>query len=200
MLIVLAAIAIIMLLYVIQMDTLFQPTLPSAPATIEKQPWADEHLLIPAEKTVKKPKAPKPLLTERFEIAGPAERAGQPRGQVQIILDTDGRVKAAWATEYSSEGKTHKINAEMAGNVNVKMDYQNANGQDETRLFFIAKGPYEHQTSAYGSATYISQEKGTAWLTGWLMPDRTAEGFVTITTDQKWSAEFAFEASHRNPD
>jgi hypothetical protein len=81
----------------------------------------------------------------------------------------------------------------MAGNVSVKMDYEDKTGTDETRLFFIGKGDYVHLTSVPEAEP--TREKGTVYLIGWLKPDRSAEGFVTITTDQKWSAEFAFKAA-----
>ncbi|MCE5184765.1 MAG: hypothetical protein LLF76_01400 [Planctomycetaceae bacterium] len=192
LLIVLAAIAIMMLVYVIQMDTLFRPAPSHRPVEMQRQPWAHENLLIPAEKTVKKPKAPKPLLTEPFEIAGDALRSGEPRGQVKVAFDTGGRIEATWQCQYASDGKTHQFSAQTAGNVNTKLTYEDANGADKTRLFFFSKGDYVHVTQTPETGT--TRETGTAYVLGWLRPDRTAEGFVTITTDQKWSAEFAFQA------
>jgi hypothetical protein len=193
LLIIVVAIALMMLLYVLQMDTLFAPAKESKPVEMEKRPWAYEHFLIPPDKTVKKPKAPRPLLTEPFRIAGPAERNGQPRGQVKIAFDTDGRLTAEWHCDYASDDKTHSFTSQMAGNVSVKMDYEDKTGTDETRLFFIGKGDYVHLTSVPEAEP--TREKGTVYLIGWLKPDRSAEGFVTITTDQKWSAEFAFKAA-----
>jgi hypothetical protein len=188
-------VAIMLLLYVVQMDTLFAPSGPSAPAEIQQRPWAYEHLLVPAEKTVKKPKAPRPLLTEDFVIAGPAEREGQPRGQVGVMFGTDGRIQADWQADFDAGGKRHQFSSpQIAGNISVKMAYEDQNGRDKTRLFFIAKGPYEHVTTVEGTEQ-TSREKGTAWVTGWLRPDRSADGFVTITTDQAWSMEFAFNAA-----
>lgn len=192
LLIVLAAIAIMMLLYFVQMDTLFEPSIPTAPAEIEKRPWTYENLLVPAGKTLKKPKAPKPLLTEPFELSGSAERNSQPRGQVKIAFDTDGRIMATWQTEYAGDGKTHAITTQMTGNVSTKMTYEADGRKDETRLFFIAKGQYVHLTE---TQTGTTREQGDAYAIGWLAPDRTAEGFVTITTDQTWSMEFAFTAA-----
>lgn len=193
LLIVMIAVVIMLLLYVVQMDTLFAPSKQSAPATIQQRPWAYEHLLVPADKTVKKPKAPRPLLTEDFVIAGSAHREGQPRGQVRIAFDTDGRIKAEWQADFEIEGKRHRYAApQVTGNISVKMAYEDQNGPDETRLFYIAGGPYEHTAT---TADYTTQEKGTAWMIGWLRPDRTAEGYVTITTDEAWSAAFAYTAA-----
>jgi hypothetical protein len=146
---------------------------------------AYEHFLIPPDKTVKKPKAPRPLLTESFRIAGSAERSGQPRGQVKIAFDTDGRLHADWQCSYTSDDKPHSFTSQMAGNVCVKMDYEDKTGTDETRLFFFGKGNYVHFTAV--PETETTRENGTVYLIGWLKPDRSAEGPVTITTDQKWS-------------
>jgi len=193
LLIVMIAVAIAMLLYAIQMGTLFDPAGETAPAEIQERPWAWEHLLADADKTVKKPKAPRPLLTEEFAVGGSAQRTGQPRGQVRLTFGTDGRIAGTWQARFELEGKGHRFSAPaMAGNVSVKMAYEDQNGTDKTRLFFIAKGPYEHVTAAGETA---SREKGTAWITGWLRPDRTAEGYVTVTTDETWAMAFAFTAA-----
>lgn len=193
MLVIVIALAIVMLLYVIQMDTLFGPQMPAKPEQIQERPWIHENLLLPAEETVKKPKAPKPLLTEDFQLAGQADRNGQPRGQVTLSFSMDGRLKTDWQCEYTADGTTHQLASQTAGNVAVKMAYEDEQGPDETRLFFISKGDYVHTKSTPETAAI--REKGTAWVIGWLRPDRTADGFVTITTDRKWSIAFAFKAA-----
>ena len=51
-LIVLVAVVILMLLYFVQIDTLFGPSLPSEPAGIEEHPWVLEELLIAEDQPI----------------------------------------------------------------------------------------------------------------------------------------------------
>ncbi|MHC5088974.1 MAG: hypothetical protein ACYSOT_05130, partial [Planctomycetota bacterium] len=141
-LIVLVAVVILMLLYFVQIDTLFGPSLPSEPAGIEEHPWVLEELLIAEDQPVKLPRRPKPELNERFSVAAAVVRNGADRGTVTVAFDTDGRIQAAWDCVYKQSEIDYRVNAETQGNINVKRTWQDDNGKDKSRLFFIAKGRY----------------------------------------------------------
>ncbi|MBL7214629.1 MAG: hypothetical protein ISS71_03005 [Phycisphaerae bacterium] len=191
-LIVLIAVAILLLLYATQMKTLFVPNVPKQPTGIEQRPWLLEDYLVAENESVKLPRSPKPQISEAFALNGRVTRDNAERGTVVIHFDTDGRIRATWTSEYTSNEQTHALTAEMDGNINVKQTYEDPNGKDKSRLFFIAKGPYLKKAAAV--KTSIAEEKGTAWLIGWLKPDHTADGYITITTDRKWSAVYELTA------
>jgi hypothetical protein len=190
-LIVLVAVAILMLLYFVQIDTFFGSGLPSQPAGIEQHPWVLGDLLVPEGQDVKLPRSPKPGLNEPFSVSAPVRRNETDRGRVTVRFDTNGRISGQWQCSYEQTGQTYQINASMNGNVWVKRTYQDAQGKDKSRLFFIARGGYT-KTPLHSTAEDFGGEKGQCWLTGWLRPDHSVQGHVTLTTDETWAAAYAF--------
>lgn len=196
-LVVLIAVAILMILYAVQMRALFVGNGPKTPTGIEQRPWQLEELLVGEGESVKLPRPPKPQFAEALDVAGQVTRDGDERGTVNIHFDTDGRVQATWKSSYKHNEQTISLNAEMKGNINVKQTYEDTDGKDKSRLFFIAQGPYLKQTLDPTAA--VNDEKGTAWLIGWLHSDHHAEGHLTLTTDQKWSAVYDWTAPPVEP-
>lgn len=193
MLMVLVVVVIIMLLYFVQIDTLFGPGLPSEPKGIEKHPWVLEELLIGEDQTVKLPRSPKPILRDPFTYSIPVHLDDADRGTTEITFETNGRVRCRWECTYTSADVEYRIEAAMNGNVYTKRTYSDENGKDKSRLFFIAKGHYT-KTPVQGDVTADEMaelgEKGTSWLTGWLKPDLALEGHITITTDRQWAGVY----------
>ena len=190
LLIVLIAVAIILLLYAVQMRTLFGPGLPTQPIGAEERPWQLKKFLVAEGGHIKLPRSPKIKLSKPLTISADVIRNEAARGTTTITFNADGRISAVWDCHYAYDEKILAISAEMVGNIHVKQMYEDENGRDESRLFFIAKGTYLKTTTTTAIGT--TKEKGTAWLLGWLRPDGSIEGHVTITTDQTWSAAYEF--------
>ncbi len=189
LLLVLVAVAIILVLMAVQMRTLFIPQGASPlPTGIEHYPWRLDEFLVAEGETIKLPRSPKPTLDEAVSLNAAVSRDGLPRGNVSITFGTDGRIQAAWESQYESSGKSHTITAEMTGNIVVKKTYTDDNGKDKSRLFLVAKGRYQKQ--AMSAETTSSPEKGDAWLSGWLKPDLTAEGHISIGQNTDWTAVY----------
>ena len=191
-LIVLVAVAIMMLLYFVQIDTLFGPGLPSEPAGIEKHPWVLEELLVPDGEDIKLPRRPKLELEEPFSITAPVSRNKAGRGEVTVVFNTDRRIGANWQCTYEQAGMVYRVDAQINGNIHVKRTYQDEAGKDKSRLFFIARGRYTK--TPQGETAGTGGEKGAAWLTGWIGSDHRIQGHVTLTTNQQWAAAYAFES------
>ena len=190
-LLVLVAVAILMFLYLVQIDTLFGPGFPRERAGIEEHPWILEELLIPDGEDIKLPQRPKLELEESFDITAPVTRNDAERGEISFAFNTDGRIGANWQCIYDQAGADYRIDAQINGNIHVKRTYQDEAGKDKSRLFFIARGRYTK--TPLGETAGAGGEKGTAWLTGWIAADRRIQGHVTLTTDQQWAAAYAFE-------
>jgi len=196
----LIVIAIAMLIYFLEAKAIFGPGRKYAnrPVKPEDHPWQMEDLLVPEDQIVPVPKKGQPELLEPVILTASVQRNKAPRGSVKITFGKDCRVNAVWFTQYEYEKKICSLQAQMKGNVVPSKVYSDANGQeDKTRLFFIAKGPYSQITQ---TADNLSQtEEGTAYIIGWLRPDNTADGTITITTDQSWSALYPFQTVSKNP-
>jgi hypothetical protein len=191
-LIVLVAVAILMLLYFVQIDTLFGPGPSYKPAGIEEHPWVLEELLVPDGEEIKLPGRRQLQLNEPFSITAPVSRNDAERGKIAVAFNTEGRIGANWQCIYEQAGADYRVDAQMNGNIHVKRTYQDEAGKDKSRLFFIARGRYTK--TPLGETAGTGGEKGAAWLTGWIGPDRRIQGHVTLTTDQQWAAAYAFES------
>ena len=191
-LMVLVVVVIIMLLYFVQMDALFGPHLPTQPVGIEQRPWLLKELLVAEGEEIKMPRSPKIELNEPFETAASVSRDGQKRGDVKVTFDTDGRMISTWDCAYIHGDRNFTINAQMTGNIDSKQTFENAQGnKDKTKLFFIAKGTYTKTTTDPQTGT--NSESGTAYCLGWLNPDKTTSGHITITTNKEWVAAYEFK-------
>ncbi|MHC5083509.1 MAG: hypothetical protein ACYTET_06175 [Planctomycetota bacterium] len=191
-LMVLVVVVIIMLLYFVQMDAIFGPHLPTQPVGIEQRPWLMEELLVAEGEGVKVPRSPKLELNEPFEITANVSRDENPRGTVKVFFDTDGRINATWDCTYQHNDRTFTIIAKANGNIDTKQTYKDAeDNKDKTQLFFIAKGTYTK--SITDPQTGTNTETGTAYVLGWIDPNKQTTGHVTITTDKEWVAAYEFK-------
>jgi len=195
-LIVLIAVVIVMLLYFVQMNTLFNPAdVPFEPKEMEERPWTLTDMLVPDGEAVKLPRSPKPTLDQRLALTAAVSREQAPRGTLRVAFETTGRIAAEWRYDFEKSQRPYRIAADLSGNINVKQTYRDEAGKDKSRLFFIAKGRYT-KAPADGTAAADS-EKGECWLIGWIGPDRRIEGHVTLTTDRTWAAAYAFVSSEQ---
>lgn len=198
LLIVLVAIVILMLLYFVQIDTFFGPGLPTEPKGIEEHPWVLQELLVPEGEEVPLPKGSKLELYELIYLSAPVSRNESDRGTILLTFETDGRVHGHWQCTYDQDGVDYHVDAQMSGNIDVKRTWRDPEGQkDKSRLFFIARGRYTK--TPVGNVDAAGGETGRAWLTGWIDPDRSTTGHVTLTTDQRWAAAYAFADSDQIP-
>ena len=191
-LIVLVAVAIIAIMIAIQMRAIFGTNLPSQPIGTEQRPWLLDKQILGAEEGVKMPKSPKPQLEEDFSISGIVTRNNAERGTVTIFFESNGRIRATWSCDYSHEQTAYRIGAEIAGNIDAGVHFTDENGKDKSRLFFVGKGTYFKETTTADTGTAV--EKGTAYVQGWLKPDGSAEGFVSINQGKDWVAAYEWAA------
>jgi len=186
----LMAVAILMVLYMVNLRGLFGPSLNRPPVGIEERPWLLEELLAAEGQAIRLPKLPKPTLGSKIALNGPVFRNDEPRGDVHITIKTDGRVEAEWNTTYTHKEKHYALTARAGGNIDIKQAYEDTDGVDKSRLFFIGKGPYRLITD--DPETGQKEENGTVWLLGYLRPNGQAEGTLTLTTDQEWAAVYEY--------
>jgi hypothetical protein len=183
-----------LMIYFIDMKAIFGPGGHTVTHKInpEDHPWDMEDLLVANDQTVSVPHKGQPELLEALNLTASVYRTDTPRGSVSIVFGKDCRLVADWSAHYEYDKKTFHIQTQLKGNAVPSKVYSDINdNEDKTRLFFIGKGPYT-QTSQWTDAEPRT-EQGTAYMIGWLHPDNTAEGTITITTDQSWSAVYDFK-------
>ncbi len=195
LLLVLAAIAILAILYVIQMDAFFGPVVPGAKRTAEHRPWLEEDRIVPSDKLIKPPRPLKPAISEPLTLSARVRMDGNDRGTATLEFAVSGEVSGAWSCEYSHENRDYRFDAGFAGNIDVSRTYSEGDVTDESRLYFITKGAYR-QTAYNVEAGTKTLDEGLVYVTGWLNTDHSANGLITITTDKTWSAVYTMETEN----
>jgi hypothetical protein len=192
LLLVLVAVAILALLYVLQMDALFGPVAPGGRTPAEHQPWLEEDRIAAADNLIKLPEPPKPELNKPLTVAARVRLDKSERGTVILDFTVAGEVTGAWHCEYSHDNRNYTFDAAFAGNIDVTKTYSKGKTADKSKLYFITKGAYSHvgYDVVAGTETF---EQGLVYVTGWLGPDYSAEGLITITTDKTWSAAYTWQ-------
>jgi len=142
LLIVLIAVAILMVLYFVDIRGIFGPTIPIRPSLPQERPWLDEERIVGDEGVVKLPAPPKPELDKPLTIMAGVVRNGKRRGTLTLDFGTDGRVFGSWSCSYTYDERKHTFGADFAGNVDVSKTYVDEKGKDRSKLYFISKGEY----------------------------------------------------------
>ena len=201
LLLVLAAVAILMLLYFIDINALFGPSIPLKERSARHRPWLEEDRIVPADRLIKPPGPPKPELNEPIHLTAPVFLDDSKRGTVALDLTIAGEVSGSWHCEYSHDNRDYSFDAAFTGNIDITKTYSKgettdkpspSEGLDKSKLYFITKGNYT-QTVYNVEADSETSEQGLVYVTGWLGPDYSAEGLITITTDKTWSATYAWQ-------
>ncbi len=191
-LIVLVAIAIMLLLYSMDIKAIFGPNLPTKYSPKDQRPWLEEERILGPDQIIKMPEAPKATLDEDLSLTGAVTLKGEDRGEVRLRFTTMGEVSGSWYCEYSHEDRDYRYEATFAGNIDIDKTYTDKQGEDKSLLYFITKGRYT-QTVYNQQTQQASEDKGFVYTTSWLDTDYSAFGMITITTDKTWSATYDFQ-------
>ncbi len=192
---ILLAMVILMLVYYIDVTTIFGPSLPRKTGKPQSRPWLEEERILSAEKLITLPKPPKPQLDESVKLTAAVTREGDERGQIIIEFAGAGSVTTYWSCEYAQANRHYAYTAESAGNIDVSKEYMDNEILDASKLYFITKGEYEKTIQKLETpAGAMDSEKGTIYVTGWLGVDYSGHGKITITTDMTWSIDYEWQS------
>ena len=194
-LIVLVAVAIVMILYMVDMTAIFGPG--SGRRPLEKPLWQEENRIVGPDVFIKPPKVPKPSLDSSISLTAPVTRGDSSRGNISIEFNTIGEVAGKWNTSYQHDNKEYTFDAKFTGNIDVSKTYSAGKKTDKSKLYFITKGTYT-QTVFNKKTENISATEGIIYVAGWLNPDYSADGKIAITTEDKdWSAEYLWQSKEQ---
>jgi hypothetical protein len=136
----------------------------------------------------------KPPITEELTIIGDVELAGEPRGKITLVFSKDGKVKGKWEAQYDHDGVNYTITADFAGVTDPTNTFVEGTTARPDLLYFITKGAYT-QKSLDSKNGQQSEQKGVAYVAGWLNISDAARGEITLTTDKSWSAVYSYNAA-----
>jgi len=197
LLVVLIAVAIVAVLYFLDLRAIFGPAVPVTEPPSHR-PWVEEERIVGEGGKIKLPKAPKPVLETDLILEGLVSRNSAARGTVTIEITPNGKVTGAWSCDHVQDGQRHVVNAAFDGNVDASKTYEDERGEDKSLLYFIAKGKYAEEI--YDETTGSSSSaKGVVYVTGWLGSDYTGWGHITLTTDKTWSITYEWATVNEGP-
>ncbi len=197
MLVVLMAIVIGMLIYYMSISTIFAPSLNRGRVAVSR-PWLEEERILGADKIIAMPEPPRPTITEPVNLIAAVRRNDADRGTMTLGFAVDGTVKGKWRCSYSHDDQDYAYDSAFAGNIDVDVTYTSEDGEkDNSLLYFITKGSYTQQ-STDAATQEQSRQDGEIYVTGYLGPDHSAEGLITITTDRKWSVTYDWDSATPN--
>jgi hypothetical protein len=124
------------------------------------------------------------------------------RGEIVLYIDPKGDIKGSWSADFTvgSRYSPQQINYitldrttgryppnTFRGNLAPSKIYQDENGQDKSKLYFITNGEYllEAQDLRTNDVRNIS---GDIYVTGWIDPNYNAIGELNFTS--MWSEAF----------
>lgn len=158
------------------------------------KPWEEWRLRETSEKPAETPFEEQPDISKRLEYNVRVLLQDESRGKLLLVIQPDGSVKGGWSGRYRETDKTdHDIQGSgFNGFVCPLKTYQDENGEDPSKLYFIAKGTFMIHENDSKSKMRISA--GDLYLVGWLESDHSINGELTITTNEKYYETFECKA------
>lgn len=158
-------------------------------------PWQEWRLRESIEEPPPEPSEVQPKLTEtiKFDVSAKAKDVkSTPRGQISLVINPNGTVRGGWGGNYYNDDKVNfDGDGGFEGYVCPLKIYRDENGEDPTKLYFIAKGEFMlHKSDLKKTYRIIA---GDLYVTGWLNDDLSAGGKITITSDEKYFETFEWK-------
>jgi len=162
-------------------------------------PWNEEFRIVRPDEEVKQPSEGQPKILDNLVFEGQIVEDNEVKGGVSLFILTDGRIKGVWEGTYKPEPDiTWEVTgSRFKGNIDPTKIYRDEDGEDLSKLYFIAKGGFliletNLKTDRIKTAT------GAIYVTGWLDNEYYAAGKVTITSDKKTYWEYYWQGKGTN--
>lgn len=179
MLIVVVIIALFAVVAVMFINKITQD--PTGP--VEECPWVEIDRIVGFGSPVNMPQPSQINLEEERTIMHTIlSEDGENRGRLEILISPDGLVEATWTAKYKEGVYEKEISGGFSGNVDSDKIYEDENGTDPSKLFFITKGMFILQAFKHGNARAGG---GEAYVVGWISPDGSANGTLVLVPDKK---------------
>jgi hypothetical protein len=143
-----------------------------------------------------KPSAEQPAIAEVLEYETGVELGTEPRGKIALAIYPDGRVRGGWHGYYYKERKINFeiMSGDFEGSIYPKKIHRDEGGaEDASKLYFMAGGQFLLSETDFDKGT-VQHRAGALYVTGWLSPDYSVQGNVTITSDERYFETFEWKS------
>ncbi|MBC8377603.1 MAG: hypothetical protein H8E62_00355 [Planctomycetes bacterium] len=157
---------------------------------VEQCPWVESNRIVNSYSEINLPQSPQitfdKLKKMSFKITS---EEGEGRGRLDIEITPEGMVTAVWKATYKEGIYEKEFSASCMGNVDATRIYEDEDGMDESKLFFITEGRFLLQAFKQGNARVGG---GEAYIVGWVSPDGSAKGTLVLAPDKKNTKIYAW--------
>ena len=157
-------------------------------------PWNQARRLVRKGQAVEGPSEQQLNIDRLWWFGATVRQEDAERGEIIMLLGPDGRIKGGWSGEYRPTAELHYqvMAGNFKGNIDPSRIYSDEKGQDESQLFFIAKGIFVI-LETNSRTNRVRSVKGHIYVTGWLDTECKATGKVTITSDKRTFKTFGWQ-------
>ena len=172
------------MLYMVNLRGILGPDEDTGNGSYAERPWFEEQRLIrrenfPIKQTAK---GGKTVIEKKTVLTGDVKRKDEQRGDIEIVIDPNGKAYGQWNCEYQYPDSNYTIIAEFAGNIDPTKIYQDQTGKNKQLLYFITKGKYQQiKTDKTTNNQWPSEE--TIYVVGWIDNDYSARGKLFLMAD-----------------
>ncbi len=175
-----AALIIMVLLIVVFCTIIWLDPMALMKGSDSNMPWNEKDRLVRPDEEVQQPKQQQPEILNNLLFEAEAVQNDEARGGISLFILTDGRIKGGWGGAYEPRPKVtwEVVGARFKGNIDPSKIYSNEDGEDPTKLYFIAKGKFLILETNSETGT-VRNVKGRIYVTGWLDHSWHGEGEKT---------------------
>jgi len=127
-----------------------------------------------------------PQLSKPLGIVAKASEEDKPRGQLELLIMSDGSVQGHWGGQYriSKYVDYQVMGCQFKGLVDPEEVYSDDEGEDPSKLFFISKGPFSILETNDDNGK-VRSLGGHIYVRGWLSLDNSIDGEIILTNDEQ---------------
>jgi hypothetical protein len=158
-------------------------------------PWNQEFHLVAKDGQVPPTTNQQVVIDKNMQLKVRLKKEDKPRGTLNILIGTNGRIHAGWDGEFYPEKKVFYdvVNGGADGNIAPSKIYTDEEGiEDPSKLYFLTKGSYMVLVSDDNRGTTF-QINGMLYVRGWIEPNLHVKGEMIITADMNEYKTFPFE-------
>ncbi|MFC1676683.1 hypothetical protein ACFL3G_06425 [Planctomycetota bacterium] len=129
------------------------------------------------------PQIPQALIVKTIPIENDKDR-----GTIDMIILANGSIQADWKGRFfvddNRDIEFEVMTCRPKGNIDPQQIYNDSNGDNQSKLFFLTKGSYVI-LETNNDTMKVRNLMGSAYIRGWIDKNYAVTGELIITTDEK---------------
>jgi len=160
-------------------------------------PWNQEFRILRKDEKLKKAISPEQTeINQLLYYKAKATENNEERGYVDLVILPDGKARGTYGGDFYVNKELHfeVIGASFKGNIDPSFLYEDENGQDPTRLYFITRGNFLIMET-HSKEGFVRKSSGYIYVTGWIGPDYNLWGRITLTSNKRTAHRYFWQGT-----